>query len=176
MDCLSDEFELRKEATRFCKEQSVGIQAALWAALRNPKHRMKHWLQLVAIPNAPSSSSSQEMQALKKRISDLEKARSRSPRRNAQGQNAIAGAPLLALPPPLAPAQGSKGGKGSNFRRREKGNGKTGSSSPQQSNGSQQFEQIMKLPVEFRNNFHERFHNKEISYALEKKKAVPAEV
>ena len=72
--CLSYELELRKEAVRLCKEQSFGIQAALWAALRNNEHRMKHWLQLVAIPNAPSSSSNQELQTLKKRISDLEKA------------------------------------------------------------------------------------------------------
>ena len=71
--CLSYEFELRKEAIRLCKEQVMGVHAALWTALRNPEHRMKHWLQLVAIPNAPSSSSSSDIQALKKRISDLEK-------------------------------------------------------------------------------------------------------
>ena len=29
--CLSDELELRKEAIKLCKEQSFGIQAALWA-------------------------------------------------------------------------------------------------------------------------------------------------
>ena len=58
---------------------------------------MKHWLQLVAIPNAPSSSSSQELQSLKKRISDLEKARSRSPRRNNQKQLAPAGGPQMLL-------------------------------------------------------------------------------
>ena len=51
--CLSYEFELRKEATRLCNQQSMGVQAALWTALRNAEHRMKHWLQLVAIPNAP---------------------------------------------------------------------------------------------------------------------------
>ena len=48
--CLSYEFELRKEAIRLCKEQSFGIQSALWSTLRNMEHRMKHWLQLVAIP------------------------------------------------------------------------------------------------------------------------------
>ena len=68
--CLSYELELRKEAIRLCKEQSSGIQSALWSALRNTEHRTKHWLQLVAIPNAPSSSSNQELQSLKKRISD----------------------------------------------------------------------------------------------------------
>ena len=40
--CLSYELELRKEAIRLCKEQSFDIQAALWAALRNKEHRMKH--------------------------------------------------------------------------------------------------------------------------------------
>ena len=82
--CLSYEFEIRKEAFRLCKEQQYGIQAALWATSRNTEHRMKHWLQLIAIPNTPSSSSSSELQSLKKRITDLEKARSRSPRRNAK--------------------------------------------------------------------------------------------
>ena len=96
--CLSYEFELRKEAIRLCKEQAMGVQAALWTALRNPEHRMKHWLQLVAIPNAPSSSSSSDIQALKKRISDLEKARSRSPRKTTQVQAALSGPAQLALP------------------------------------------------------------------------------
>ena len=54
--CLSYKFELHKEAIRLCKEQSFGIQAALWAALRDKEHRMKHWLQLVAIPNSTASS------------------------------------------------------------------------------------------------------------------------
>ena len=100
----------------------MGVQAALWTALRNPEHRMKHWLQLVAIPNAPSSPSSSDIQALKKRISDLEKARSRSPRKNTQMQAAISGPAQLALPAPSDPARGSKGGKGGkNQRRRSKG-------------------------------------------------------
>ena len=73
----------------------IGIQSALWTTLRNTEHRMRHWLQLVAIPNAPSSSSSQELQSLKKRISDLEKARSRSPRRNVQKQLALPSGPQM---------------------------------------------------------------------------------
>ena len=89
--CLSYEFELRKEAFRLCKEQQYGIQAALWATLRNTEHRMKHWLQLIAIPNTPSSSSGSELQSLNKRTADLEKARSRSPRRKERDR------PLLAL-------------------------------------------------------------------------------
>ena len=32
--CLSCELELRKDAIRLCKEQSFGIQAALWTAPR----------------------------------------------------------------------------------------------------------------------------------------------
>ena len=107
--CLSYEFELRKEAIRLCKEQSYGIQAALWAALRIGEQRMKHWLHAVGRnPQFPTSSSNQEMQALKKWVSDLEKARSRSPRRNAQKQISIAGGPSMpALPAPSAPALSS---------------------------------------------------------------------
>ena len=158
---MSYEFELRKEAFRLCKEQAMGVQAALWTALRNPEHRMKHWLQLVAIPNAPSSSSSSDIQALKKRISDLEKARSRSPRKNSQMQPALPGPAQLALPAPSGSSKGSKGGKGGkNQRKRSKG---TGSSAPRT------FEYLMKLPVAFRENFHERFHKKEICFNFQKK-------
>ena len=115
--CLSYELEIRKEAIRLCKEESYGIQSALWTTLKNTEHSMKHWLQLVAIPNAPSSSTSQELQTLKKRISDLEKERSRSLRRNAQKQKAIASGPtMLSLPAPSAPAPSSAGGKGKSIR------------------------------------------------------------
>ena len=163
--CLSYEFELRKEAISLCKEQSFGIQAALWAALRNPEHRLKHWLQLVAIPNSASSSSSQEMQAMKKRIADLEKARSRSPRRK---QASIPGGPsMLALPAPSAPAQGSKVGTGGNNKKKGKGKGKSGSSSSAPS-GTKDFNYMTKLPVDFRSNFRERFHKQELCYAFQK--------
>ena len=122
--CLSYEFELRKEAIRLCKEQSFGIQAALWAALRDKEHRMKHWLQLVAIPNSSASSDKQELQVLKKRITDLEKARSRSPRRASHSKQST----QLALPGPSAPAKGVKGGKGSKKGKKGKGKGKSSSS------------------------------------------------
>ena len=170
--CLSYELELRKEAVRLCKEQSFGIQSALWSALRNMEHRMKHWLQLVAIPNAPSSSSSQELQSLKKRISDLEKARSRSPRRNNQKQLAPAGGPqMLALPAPSAPAQ--KGGKGKDRRvtNRRGGAGRApgkGQASKGEAQASKDFDYLMKLPLEFRAKFHQKFHNNEICYNFQR--------
>ena len=59
---------------RLCKEQSFGIQAALWAAHKNQEQHMKHWLQLVATPNSSASSNQQQMQDMKKRISDLDRA------------------------------------------------------------------------------------------------------
>ena len=125
--CLSYEFELRKEAFRLCKEQQYGIQAALWDTLRNTEHRMKHWLQLIAIPNTHSSSSGSELQSLKKRIADLEKARSRSPRRNARKQASLGSGPsMLAL---LAPAPRPQGQKRATRAHRKDGKGKGKSSS-----------------------------------------------
>ena len=122
--CLSYEFELRNEAFRFCKEQQYGIQAALWATLRNTEHRMKHWLQLIAIPNTPSSSSGSELQSLKKRVADLEKARSRSSRRCTQKQASLGVGPsVLALPAPASRPQGSKGGRGTVSARKGKKKG-----------------------------------------------------
>ena len=126
---------------------------------------MKHWLQLVAIPNAPSSSSSQELQSLKKRISDLEKARSRSPRRSNQKQLAAASGPqMLALPAPSAPARGQKGGKD----RRRSGTGRYAAKASGKGQASKDFDYLMKLPLEFRANFHEKFHKNEICYKFQK--------
>ena len=145
--CLSYELDLRKEAVRLYKEQSFGIQAALWAALRNNEHRMKHWLQLVAIPNAPSSSSNQELQSL------------------TQKQLALPGGPqMMALPAPSAPAQGQKGGKRGNRKRGGAGRfAMSGSIS-----GIKDFDFLVKLPLEFRANFHEKFHKKETCYNFQK--------
>ena len=165
--CVSYELEIRKEAIGLCKEESYGIQSALWATLKNTEHRMKHWLQLVAIPNAPASSSNQEMQTLKKRIADLEKARSRSPRRNSQKQSAFAAGPaMLSLPAPAAPAQGSKGGRGRNNRKKAKGARKSAGSS--QLSDDKGFQYLMKLPLAFRHNFHERFYKREICFSFQK--------
>ena len=166
--CLSYELEVaQKKSVRLCKEQFFGIQAALWAALRNNEHRMKHWLQLVAIPNASSSSSNQELQSLKKRISDIEKARSRSPRRNTQKQLALDGGPqMIALPAPSAPAQGQKGGKRGNKKRGGAGRfGKSGSFS-----GTKDFDYLLNLPHEFRSNFIDKFHKNELCYNFHRNK------
>ena len=80
--CLNYEFELRKEAIKICKERSLGIKEALWKVLGDVEHRMKHWLQLVAIPNAPEVSNKHELTDVKKRLAAHEnrRARSRSPR------------------------------------------------------------------------------------------------
>ena len=163
--------KLRKEAIRLCKEESYGIQKALWSALRNTEHRMKHWLELVAIPNSPSSSSNPELQSLKKRISDLEKARSRSPRRNRLALPAPSA--TLALPAPPAPAKGQKGAKrgprgGKAAPGRAPGKGQaTGQATAAPSYKG--FDFIMDLPKEFRNNFHEKFHKNEICWKFQKK-------
>ena len=70
--CLSYELELRKEAIKLCRERYIGIQEALWSVLGDTEHRMKHWLRLVAIPNAPDSTNKQELTDLKKRMAALE--------------------------------------------------------------------------------------------------------
>ena len=47
--CLEYEYQLRKEALRLCFEEGFSIQGALWSAYADPQHRMKHWIQLLAI-------------------------------------------------------------------------------------------------------------------------------
>ena len=152
-----------EEAIRLCNEDSCGIRLALWSTLKNSEHRMKHWLQLVAIPNSGSSSGNTEVQSLKKRIAGLEKARSRSPRRK---QTSLSSGPsMLALPASSAPAQGQKGGRRGNNKRKSKGKGKGGSSSSTPST-TKDFAYLM--PVNFRSNIHERFHKREICYPFQK--------
>ena len=72
---------------------------------------------------------------------------------------------MLALPAPSAPVQGQKGGKG---RKKEvvsdvlpaKGSGK--------GQVAKDFDYLMKLPLEFRANFHEKFHKNEICYNFQR--------
>ena len=99
----------------------------------------------------------------KKRIADLEKARSRSPRRNVQKQLALPSVPqMMALPAPSAPAQGHKGNRRVNKRRG--GVGRV----PGKGQATKDFDFIMKLPHEFRANFHEKFHKNEICFKFQK--------
>ena len=115
--------------------------------------------------SAPASSSSgPELQSLKKRVADLEKAHSRSPRRNAQKQASLgAGPSMLAFPAPAPlPQQGPRMRRGGN-RRSNKGQGK-GSSTP---SDQKNFESLMKLPVDFRKNFHEKYHKNEICFRFQ---------
>ena len=166
--CLSYELELRKEAIRLCKEQSFGIQSALWSALRNTEHRMKHWLQPVAIPNAPSSSSNQELQSQKKRITQLggsTLAVTATKHTEATGSRQRSSRCLS------APPQGQKVGKRGNKKRGLAGRGsggKSASSSMQSPSGIKNFDYLMKLPLEFRANFYEKFHENEICYKFQK--------
>ena len=47
-DCISYDFEVRKEAHRLCREEGAWIKAALSATLENTEHRIIHWLQLIS--------------------------------------------------------------------------------------------------------------------------------
>ena len=171
--CLSYELEIRKEAIKRCKEQAVGIIAALWGLLGDTEHRTKHWLQLVAIPNAPESFNKQEVTDLKKRLAALEnrRARSRSPRR--QPQKAITGPSLLALPAPASASTqapptskgrskgNNKGGKGKG-KKSSKGKGSGGS-------GPKKFVDILKSSAEDKVWLHPKFHDKLLCFDFQKK-------
>ena len=54
--CLSYEYELRREAHKRCREQSMGFNAAWWSACSDTEHRMLHWLQLVSLANSAPAS------------------------------------------------------------------------------------------------------------------------
>ena len=74
--CLEYEYQLRKEALRLCFEDGYLIQEALWSAYADPQHRMKHWIQLLAVANSKSSSSNADQQkiaTLERRMAELER-------------------------------------------------------------------------------------------------------
>ena len=54
-DCLEYEFQLRKEAFRLTREEGHGIEAALNAALKDPQHRMEHWVTSLTVANAKAA-------------------------------------------------------------------------------------------------------------------------
>ena len=55
--CMEYEFQLRKE---------------------DPQHRMRNWIQLTTVANAKTDARDQEIQALKKRMPDMERAQQRA--------------------------------------------------------------------------------------------------
>ena len=72
---------------------------------------------------------------------------------------------MLALPAPSAPAQGQKGGKG----RKRAGVTHVAAKGSGKGQSSKDFDYLMKLPLEFRANFHEKFHKNEICYKFQKR-------
>ena len=72
-NCVSYEFQIRKEASRLCREEGAGIKAAsLWATLANTEHRMLHWLQLVSIANSRSGGGG-DYAALERKFNELQR-------------------------------------------------------------------------------------------------------
>ena len=62
-------------------------------------------------------------------------------------------------------AQGRKGGKD----RKRSGTGRFAAKGSGKAQSPKDFDYLMKLPLEFRANFHEKFHKNEICYGFQKK-------
>ena len=62
--CLSYEYELRREAYKRCREQSVGFNAAWSCTYADTEHRMLHWLQLVSLANSVLQATQQSISSL----------------------------------------------------------------------------------------------------------------
>ena len=93
-DCLEYEFQLRKEAFRLTREEGLGIEAALNAALKDPQHRMEHWVTSLTVANA---------KAAREATSNKKRERSRTPRSNKK---------VLALTDGSVQSSSSQGPKG----------------------------------------------------------------
>ena len=111
--CLSYEFNIRKDAVRLCMEEGFALKDALWHVLPDKEHRMQHWILKLTIANARQDVS--KVQKLEQRLAALEKQRrrSRSPRR--QAQRALpAPQQQLALPAKRTGRNRKGSGKGKN--------------------------------------------------------------
>ena len=135
---------------------------------------MKHWLQLVAIPNGPESFNKQDITDLKKNVLQHWKT-------NEHFHVLLAGSHKRRLRPVIphtlpAPASSStpapptpkgrgkgnnKGGKGKG-KKSSKGKGSGGS-------GPKTFADIMKSSTEDKAWLHQKFHAKEVCYDFQKK-------
>ena len=112
--CLSYEYELRREAYKRCREQSMGFNAAWWDTYADTEHRMLHWLQLVSLGNSVPQLSSQSVASLvqKEVAAQLKRGsadRSRTPRSkgNGKGRPQLPPPQQLALPGPAESASAS---------------------------------------------------------------------
>ena len=166
------EFQLCKEALRPTREEGQFIEAAVWAACRDPHHRIEHWLTLLSIANsggstittkASSSSSSsipanQRLQRIEKKFAEFEKAlqRSRSPRMRP-------GAPQGQLALPAAPNRG-----GNKANENSKGKGKGNKKTPQAPSGFKTFDQIYANVSVNRPFFHKTQNKKGVCFQIPK--------
>ena len=55
--CLNYEFNIRKEAVRFCMEEGFALKDALWHVLADKEHRMQHWILKLTIANVRQDTS-----------------------------------------------------------------------------------------------------------------------
>ena len=127
--CVEYEFQLRKEACRLIRDEGYGIQSALWTAYEDPQHRMRNWIQLLTEANAKTDARDQEIQALNKRMLDMERAQQRASKtaRTYNGSSPSGIAPSGAID---EPSLGGKGkGKSKNTKGGKNGKGKGNSKS-----------------------------------------------
>ena len=94
---MSSELEVRKEAYKLCRLQSIGITAAMKQVTTDNEHRTQHWVQLIAIANS-SGANDTKIARLEKEVEELKSAvhRSRSPRMRPK-QRALPQSQMFAL-------------------------------------------------------------------------------
>ena len=147
---LSYEQEIRKDAYKLCRLQSIGITAALRQVLSDNEHRTQHWVQLIAIANS-SGANDAKIARLEKQVEELQSAshRSRSPRMRSR-QRALPQPKMLALPasassssqPMVLTASQNKRKQRAGRGKGSKGKGSGGKSSGK-GKGVMSFEKIM---------------------------------
>ena len=142
-DCLSYEYEIRKEALRLCREEGYGIKAALWNTIANQEHRMlptpTREVVITQLSNAKLADLQREVRG-----------RSRSPLRRAGNKRPKA---VPAPPQKLALTDAPNKKKHNSGRRNNKSTGKAQAKASTRSAPSKGFQELMKAGDEIRKKF-----------------------
>ena len=177
--CLSNEYELQKEALTKCRTTSMGIAGALESTYRDNEHISQHWVQLAAIANSSEENHAKaaklvrEVQELKSMVG-----RSRSPRMQPR-QKALPGPQQLALPAPQSQKKMRRG------RGAKKGTGKGGKNesdstqfggSSGSNSGRADFDQLMSMRRKVTSLFHPSSKDKPICRNFQKRQSADPKI
>ena len=151
--CFEYEFQIRKEVIALTRSRGLPIASALWSVYRNEPHRVEHWVTLLTIANAASSTLippavASQMAAMQKRVTVLEnRDRSRTPAPRQSAKAVTWQPPQLALQNTQQSASSKGRGKGKKSKGTE-GKGRPSAQAAPHAAGFKKFHTIKGIPAD----------------------------